>query len=52
MVDVVYELKKFADFVAFRVVNFTQVSLAQQIALVCVGLGFFLVLLSVILFIF
>ena len=52
MVDVVYELKKFSDFVIFRIVNFTQISLAEQLALVCAGLGFLLVLLSVILFLF
>ncbi len=52
MVDVVYEFKKFSQFVTFSVLNFTHASLAEQIALCCVGFGFVMVLLSVILFMF
>ncbi len=52
MVDVVYEFKKFSQFVTFRIMNFTHASLAEQIALCCAGLGFLMVLLAVILFLF
>lgn len=52
MADIVYEFKKFSQFVTFRILNFTHVSLMDQIALCCVGLGFVMVLLAVILFLF
>jgi len=52
MVDVVYEFKKFSQFVTFRLLNFKQVSLGDQIALCCVGLGLLMVVVSVILFLF
>ncbi len=52
MADVVYEFKKFSQFVTFRLMNFKQISLAQQVALCCAGLGFVMVLLAVILFLF
>ena len=52
MVDTVYEFRKFSQFVSFRILNFTHIPLAEQIALCCAGLGFLLVLISVILFLF
>ncbi|MBI2102219.1 hypothetical protein HYT55_00125 [Candidatus Woesearchaeota archaeon] len=50
MVDVVAEFKHFSEYFIFRIVNFTHVSLAEQIAVSCVGLGVVLVLISLILF--
>lgn len=50
MVDVVAEFKHFSEYVMFRVRNFTHVSLADQVALSCVGLGILLVLMSLFLF--
>ncbi|MBI4152686.1 hypothetical protein HY495_03170 [Candidatus Woesearchaeota archaeon] len=50
MVDVIAEFKHFSEFVIFRVLNFTHVALAEQIAVSSVGLGILLVLISLILF--
>ena len=37
MVDVVAEFKHFSEYFIFRIVNFTHVSLAEQIAVCCVA---------------
>lgn len=52
MVDVIAEFKHFSEFVMFRFVNFTHVSLAEKIAVSCVGLGVLLIFVSIVLFLF
>lgn len=52
MVDVIYEFKKFSEFVAFKLMNFTHISIADQIVVSCIGLGLLLLLISIVLFMF